>query len=119
MVVTLTARAGYMSFGENEETSLGENIKTSITCVPVMAGLRWNFGAPVGPSFYAGLEAGVHNFTTQVEVEGETFPSETNTEFAIGPNLGVELAGFDISAFYMFVSDHKYWGLRLGWGIGI
>jgi hypothetical protein len=119
MLLTLTVRAGYMSFGGKEFEELGEKFKTDITVVPVMAGLRWSFGAPVGPSFYAGLEAGVHNYTTTVEFGGETLPSETETKFAIGPNLGVELAGFDISAFYMLVSDANYWGLRVGWGIGI
>jgi len=119
MVLTLTVRAGYLSFGENEREVLGETRKTSISAVPVMAGLRWNFGAPVGPSFYAGLEAGVHSFTTTIGQGGETLPTESNTEFAIGPNLGVEIAGFDISACYMIISDANYWGLRLGWGIGI
>jgi len=119
MLLTLTVRAGYLSFGGEEYEVGGQNYKTDLTAVPVMAGLRWSFGAPVGPSFYAGLEAGIHNFTTTVEVAGETLPSESETKFAIAPNLGVELAGFDISAFYMLVSDANYWGLRVGWGIGI
>jgi len=119
MLLTLTVRAGYLSFGENEEEIFGETYKTSITAIPVMAGLRWDFGLPVGPSFYAGVEAGIHSFTTTIEAAGETLPSETNTEFAIAPNVGLEFAGFDLSAFYMIIKDANYWGLRLGWGIGI
>jgi hypothetical protein len=123
VLLTLTVRAGYMSFGGEEIERGGETFKTDLTAVPVMAGLRWSFGAPVGPSFYAGVEAGIHSFTTTVEWQGETLPSESSTEFAIGPNLGLEIAGFDVSAFYMIVSNNDekahYWGLRLGWGIGI
>ncbi|MCK4560101.1 MAG: hypothetical protein KAV45_09980 [Calditrichia bacterium] len=119
MLLTLTVRAGYLSFGENEEEIFGETYKTSITAIPVMAGLRWDFGLPVGPSFYAGVEAGLHAFTTTVEVGGVTAPSESNTEFALAPNVGLEFAGFDLSAFYMIIKDANYWGLRLGWGIGI
>jgi opacity protein-like surface antigen len=119
MLLTLTVRAGYLSFGENEEEILGETYKTSIKAIPVMAGLRWDFGLPVGPSFYAGVEAGIHSFTTTIEVAGTTLPSETDTKFALAPNVGLEFAGFDLSAFYMIIKDANYWGLRLGWGIGI
>ncbi len=119
MLLTLTVRAGYLSFGENEEEIFGETYKTSITAIPVMAGLRWDFGLPVGPSFYAGVEAGIHAFTTTVEAAGVTVPDETDTKFAFAPNVGLEFAGFDLSAFYMIIKDANYWGLRLGWGIGI
>jgi hypothetical protein len=119
VLLTLTVRAGYLSFGEIEEDILGETYKTSTTAIPVMAGLRWSFGAPVGPSFYAGLEAGIHSFATTVELEGVTLIDETKSKFAIGPNLGVEIAGFDISGYYMIIEEANYWGLRLGWGFGI
>jgi len=123
VLLTVTARVGYLSFGGEEYQVLGDTYKTTITAVPVMAGLRWDFGLPVGPSIYVGAEAGIHAFTTTVEVAGETLPSESSTEFAFAPNVGLEFAGFDLSAFYMFVNindeDANYWGLRLGWGIGI
>jgi opacity protein-like surface antigen len=119
MLLTLTVRAGYLSFGEKETQVLGDTYKTSISAVPVMAGLRWDFGMPVGPSFYVGAEAGIHNFTTTVEAAGQTIPSESETKFAFAPNVGMELAGFDISAYYMLISDANYWGVRVGWGIGI
>ena len=119
MLLTLTVRAGYLSFGETEYTIAGEKVTESTKAIPVMAGLRWDFGMPVGPSFYAGVEAGIHAFTTTVEVAGVTAPDKTNTEFSIGPNVGLEFAGFDLSAFYMIIKDANYWGLRLGWGIGI
>jgi len=120
MLLTLTVRAGYLNFGEKEyDGGLGEMFKTSTTAIPVMAGLRWNFGAPVGPSFYVGAEAGIHSFATTTEFEGVTLTDETSTEFAFAPNVGVELAGFDISAYYMIIKDANYFGVRLGWGIGI
>jgi hypothetical protein len=119
MLLTLTVRAGYLSFGENEYEVLGEKYTTSTTAIPVMAGLRWDFGLPVGPSFYAGVEAGIHSFTTTIEAAGTTLPSETDTKFAFAPNVGLEFVGFDLSAYYMIIKDANYWGLRLGWGIGI
>jgi hypothetical protein len=117
VLLTLTVRAGYLSFGENST----ELYTTSTKAIPIMAGLRWDFGLPVGPSFYAGVEAGVHSFTTTFEAKGAAvpLPDETESKFAIGPNIGLELAGFDLSAYYMIISDANYWGLRLGWGIGI
>ena len=119
MLLTLTVRAGYLSFGENE-TELGL-YTTSTKAIPVMAGLRWDFGLPVGPSFYAGVEAGIHAFTTTYESSGTIVadPDDTETKFALAPNVGLEFAGFDLSAYYMIISDANYWGLRLGWGIGI
>ena len=122
-LLTLTVRAGYLSFGENETEVLGEKYTKSVSAVPVMAGLRWGFGAPVGPSFYVGFEAGIHSFTTTVESGGVTIPLEgdegSETKFALGPNVGLEIAGFDLSAYYLLISDANYWGIRLGWGIGI
>ena len=122
IAVTLTARVGYMNFGENEiDVGFDEPAKYTTTAVPILAGLRWNFGAPVGPSFYAGLEAGVSLFTVTYENAGLMGVSgdETSTEFTISPNIGMEIAGFEIGAFYNFISESNYWGLRLGWGIGI
>jgi hypothetical protein len=119
MVLTVTARAGYLSFGENEQQILGETYKTTTTAIPVMAGLRWGFGAPVGPSFYVGAEAGIHAFTTTVEAGGQTLADDATTEFAFAPNVGVEIASFDISAYYMIIKDANYIGLRVGWGLGI
>jgi hypothetical protein len=118
-LLTLTVRAGYLSFGEHEEQILGETYKTSISAVPVMAGLRWDFGVGVGPSIYVGAEAGIHNFTTKIEAAGQDIPSESSTEFAFAPNVGVELVGLDISAYYMIIKDANYWGLRLGYGFGL
>jgi opacity protein-like surface antigen len=119
VLFTLTVRAGYLSFGDYEQEFAGEKSTISMSAVPVMAGLRWEFGLPVGPLFFAGVEAGVHNFTTTVEVAGNTLPSASESKFAFGPNVGLEIAGFDLMAYYMIISDLNYWGLRLGWGIGI
>ena len=119
VLFTLTVRAGYLSFGDYEQEFIGEKSTVSMSAIPIMAGLRWEFGLPVGPSFFAGIEAGVHNFATTIEVDGNTLLSESKSKFAFGPNVGLEIAGFDISAYYMLISDWSYWGLRLGWGIGI
>ena len=122
MAFTITARVGYIDFGSKEfDLGGGEKYTSSIKAIPVMGGLRWNFGLPVGPSFYAGVEAGIHSFTTEVTYEGVSIPntSESETKFALAPNIGVEVIGFDISAYYMYIKDASYWGLRLGWGIGI
>jgi len=121
MVLTVTARVGYLDFGSKEAELAGQKYTTSIKAIPIMGGLRWDFGMPVGPSFYAGVEAGIHSFTTEVTYEGVSIPntSESETKFALSPNVGLTLAGFDISAYYMYIKDASYWGLRLGWGIGI
>jgi hypothetical protein len=119
MVLTLTVRAGYMNFGEKEYEVLGETYKQTSNAIPVMAGLRWDFGAPVGPSFYVGAEAGIHSFATTVEAGGVTLTDETESKFAIAPNVGMEIAGFDIQGYYMIIKDANYFGVRLGWGIGI
>ena len=84
MALTLTARVGYISFGEGEISELGELVKTTTTAVPVMAGVRWGFGAPVGPSFYGGLEAGIHSFSTSAEAIDEV-EEESETRIASMP----------------------------------
>ncbi len=123
VLLTITARVGYMNFGEKEfDIGFGETAKVTTSSVPILAGLRWNFGVPVvGPSFYAGLEAGVSMFTVTYEGAGAFAADgdETSSEFTLSPNIGVEIAGFDIGAYYMMISDANYWGFRLGWGIGI
>lgn len=120
VLLTVTARVGYMNFGEKEiDYGFGEPAKVTTTSVPILAGLRWNFGVPVvGPSFYAGLEAGVSMFTV-TSSGGLADGDATSSEFTLSPNIGVEIAGFDIGAYYMMISDANYWGFRLGWGIGI
>lgn len=122
VALTVTARVGYLDFGSKDiDLGGGQKYSSSVTAIPVMGGLRWDFGLPVGPSLYAGVEAGIHSFTTEVTYEGVSIPntSESETKFALSPNIGLELAGFDISAYYMYIKDASYWGLRLGWGIGI
>jgi hypothetical protein len=122
MVLTVTARVGYLSFGEKEvDVAPGVSYKSSVKAIPIMAGLRWEFGAPVGPSFYAGVEAGVHNFTTEISGGGVSFPDadESKSKFAVSPNVGIELLGLDVSAYYMYIKDASYWGVRLGYGLGI
>jgi hypothetical protein len=121
VVLTVTARVGYLDFGEKEFDSPLGKYTSSVKAIPIMAGVRWEFGMMVGPSFFAGIEAGVHNFTTEISGGGVSIPEPDDTEskFALSPNVGVALAGLDISAYYMYIEDASYWGLRVGYGIGI
>ena len=122
MVLTVTARVGYLDFGEKDW--MQDNVKLGTAkykAVVGMAGLRWEFGLPVLPSFYAGLEGGIHAFTREYTMGAAEVPNpdESETKFSISPNVGVSFAGFDVSAYYMYIKDMSYWGVRLGWGIGI
>ena len=121
MLLTVTARVGYMDFGEKDFDIGGIKGSSKITSVPILAGLRWNFGLPVGPSFYAGLEAGVSMFTTSYSYDDTSVPNpdETSSEFTLSPNVGLTFLGFELGAYYNIIKDANYWGLRLGWGIGI
>lgn len=122
MLLTVTARVGYMDFGEKEiDLGAGQKATYRYKAIPVLAGLRWEFGLPVGPSLYAGVEAGIHAFTVEYTAVGFTAPdpTETETKFSIGPNVGLTFIGFDLGAHYMYIKDASYWGIRLGWGIGI
>jgi hypothetical protein len=122
MLLTITARVGYIDFGEKSyDAGAGVTYTSHWTAVPVLAGLRWDFGLPVGPSLYAGVEAGIHAFSVTSSVSGfdADVPTESETKFSISPNVGVVLAGFDISAYYMYIKDASYWGVRLGWGLGL
>jgi hypothetical protein len=122
MVLTITARAGYMDFGEyTYDSGLGYDITSNVKAIPILGGLRWEFGLPVGPSLYAGVEAGIHYFTTVYSVGelGASIPDKTDTKFSVSPNVGVSVAGFDVMAYYMYIKDMSYYGVRLGWGIGI
>ncbi len=123
MVLTVTARAGYMDFGEYSEEILGNEITMHTKAIPIMAGLRWNFGLPVGPSVYVGAEAGVHNFTVDVEISGlgSTIPAvtESETRFSLSPSVGLELGPLDLAVYYMYIKDFSYFGARVGFGFGI
>ena len=51
--------------GEDELTAVSASAKVS--AVPILFGLRWEFGLPIGPKLHIGAQAGVHNFTFQYE----------------------------------------------------
>jgi hypothetical protein len=119
-LLTITARAGYMDFGSKDfDYGPGLTASTKTTAIPILAGLRWDFGLGVGPSFYAGVEAGVTTFNFTYETEGVTAPGdESTTEFTVSPNVGLTVMGFDLGAYYMMIKDANFWGLRLGYGFG-
>jgi hypothetical protein len=123
MVLTITARAGYMDFGEYTYELLGNEFTAHTKAIPIMAGLRWKFGLPVGPSVYVGAEAGVHNFTVDVDAPGLgntiVAVSESETKFSLSPSVGVELGPLDLAVYYMYIKDFSYFGARVGFGFGI
>ena len=120
VMFTITARAGYMDFGSVDfNYGPGMTGSTKLKAVPILGGLRWDFGVPVGPSFFVGVEAGVTTFTSSYSAAGIEVPSdESETKFTVSPNAGVTLLGFELGAYYNIIKDANYWGLRLGYGFG-
>ncbi|TFG97162.1 MAG: hypothetical protein E4H13_11330 [Calditrichales bacterium] len=122
MVLTLTARVGYIDFGEYTVENELYKATVSTKAIPIMGGVRWECGLPVGPSVYVGAEAGVHTFTvdTQVSGLGSGIPTgaESETKFSFSPNVGVTFFGLDLCLYYMSIKDMSFYGARLGYGIG-
>lgn len=120
-VIKLTADVGYISFGTKtfEDATTGIKTDVKMSAVPVLVGVRYEFGAPVGPKFYAGVKLGYHFFASTVEISG--FPAVTDNEdkFTIAPYVGVSLLAFEITGHYMIIEDANYIGLRLAYTIGI
>lgn len=126
----ITGNVGYLNFGEQNfdfqlpgvpEANISASAK--VTAVPVLVGLRWEFGLPVGPKPHIGIQAGVHNFTYTYEgsVVNQELVNETETtsEFSFAPVVGLRFAALDASLFYMIVKDFNYLGLRLGYTFGL
>jgi len=132
ILLKITGDIGYINFGEQSyEWSAPSELPTSmqkvsakakVTAIPILVGLRWELGLPIGPKFHFGFQAGVHNFTytyegTAVET---TFvdETETSTEFSFAPIIGLRWSALDASLLYMVVEDFNYVGLRVGYTFG-
>ena len=117
MKLNITARTGYYDFGIKDHGLF----ETHYKAIPILVGLR--FDAPVIPGGYAGLEMGLHAFTINNNNRGTQLPTNSETsrsEFSVSPNIGVAIAGFDVSAYYMWIKTGlSYYGIRVGYGLGI
>ena len=118
-VIKLTADIGYISYGTKEVELFTEKYEYQLSAVPVLVGVRYEFGAPVGPKFYVGAKLGYHFFASTVKVNGITAPTENTEEFTIAPYVGVSLLAFEITGHYMIIKDANYIGLRLAYTLGI
>lgn len=126
----VTAEAGYINFGEQsiefEFPALSSfaipSASVKITAVPIMVGLRKEFGLPVGPKLYIGAQAGVHNFTYTYEGEavdlGYIDAEQTESKFSLAPVVGLSWSSLEASALYMIIEDFNYIGLRVGYSFG-
>ena len=126
----ITADVGYIDFGEQ---TLDFNIpaissfampeaSAKITVIPIMVGLRKEFGLPVGPKFHIGAQVGVHNFTYTFGGDavdlGILEAEETESKFSFSPIVGVRISSLDASLLYMVIEDFNYIGLRVGYTFG-
>ena len=129
----VTGDIGYINFGEQSyEWNAPDNLPTNmqrvsanakITAIPILVGLRWEVGLPIGPKFHFGFQTGVHNFTYSYEgtaVE-TTFvnETETSTKFSLAPIIGLRWTSLEASLLYMIVEDFNYVGLRVGYTFGL
>ncbi|MBN1464932.1 hypothetical protein JXA02_04175 [candidate division KSB1 bacterium] len=132
MLLKITADVGYIDFGEQSyewtapidfpTTMKKVSAQAKVTAIPILVGLRWEVGLPVGPKFHFGFQAGVHNFTYTYEGTAiETIfvdETQTSTEFSIAPIIGLRWSALEASLLYMVVEDFNYVGLRLGYTFG-
>jgi hypothetical protein len=119
MVLKITGDVGYISFGTK---TVGEDpfkYEYQTSAVPVLVGVRYDFGAPVGPKLFAGVKLGYHFFTSTVKLGGETLPTDNESKFTIAPYVGVSLLMFELTGHYMIIKDANYIGLRLAYTLGI
>ncbi len=131
ILLKITGNIGYLNFGEQSYSvspplfsSMGElSAKASITAVPILVGLRWELGLPIGPKAHFGAQLGVHKFTFNYEGtavdEGLLAKTETDSRFSFSPIIGMRWGPLDASLFYMMVEDFNYVGLRVGYIFGI
>jgi len=128
----VTADIGYINFGEQsysynlpmDELTGYENVTASakITAMPILFGLRWELGLPIGPKLLLGAQAGVHNFTysydgTAVDM-GYLDKEETESKFSFAPIVGLKWSSVEASLLYMVIEDFNYVGLRVGYTFG-
>ncbi len=92
------AQIGYDGLGSVTQTVtdpvtlLSTDVKTSGSVFHINPAIRYNFGAGVGPNFYAQAGAGLYSVTAKAETAGV---SVSNSESKMGFNLGAGV-GFPI-----------------------
>ncbi len=131
VLMNITGHIGYLNFGEQSYDitipglpgdPVALSAKAKVTAMPILVGLRWEFGLFVGPKFFFGVQAGFHNFTYEFEgtAVDENVINEKDTEsiFSFAPVVGLSWSSLDASLFYMVVEDFNYAGLRVGYTFG-
>ncbi len=130
ILLKITGNIGYLNFGEQSYSYSVPGINSpeisataKVTAVPVLVGLRWELGLPIGPKAHFGAQVGVHNFTFSYEGtavdQGLIADSATDSRFSFAPIVGMKWGPLDASLFYMMVKDFNYVGLRVGYMFGI
>ena len=119
MVLKLTGDLGYISFGTKEEDLAGVKYEYQTSAIPVLVGLRYDIGAPVGPKVHLGVKLGYHFFATTVKRDDVTVPTDDESKFTIAPYVGVSILSFELTGHYMIIDDANYIGLRLAFALGI
>lgn len=104
------ASAGYLSFGEKDDSGL------KISMIPVLGGVKYYFNESFN-GFYAGAEAGLVFAKAELDFLGESV-SDDETKFAFGPQIGYHLSVIDISARYFMVEDANSIGIRVAYVFG-
>lgn len=117
----ITGNVGYLAFGE-QDVNVGEvQGKLSTNAIPVLAGLRLYLGGGAGAKFHIGGQAGFHRFNVDLKDIPDAVenldPDRSDTEFSVGPVVGIEAGSLDLSAVYMIIKDANYVGLRLGFAL--
>ena len=117
----ITGNVGYLAFGDQDVNVGDGQAKLSTNAIPVLGGLRLYLGGGVGPKFHIGGQAGFHRFNVDLkdipDSVGNLDPNRSDTEFSIGPVVGIEAGSLDLSATYMIIKDANYVGLRLGFAL--
>jgi hypothetical protein len=121
MVLKVTGDVGYISYGTK---TIGEDpVKQEYqaSAIPLLIGLRYDFGAPVGPKVFAGVKVGTHLFSSEVTSSTAMLEDKKTDKgkFTIAPYVGVSLLAFELTGHYMIIDEANYIGLRLAYTLGI
>lgn len=122
----LRITAGYFSFGGPEFKEAGGTIETSISDIPLLAGISYKL-TKSGVTPYIGAEAGLHYLTTSADAKAitgdEVTISSSSSEFGVGVFAGLMLPVsqklsviFDGKFNYIFDSEDaiNYVGIHAG-----
>jgi len=124
--LVILGTVGYLTFMEGETSLLGATVTTSMTAIPVFAGLKYYFGKT---TFYVLGEAGMHFLTIDVEasVPGVSAGtgSESDSEFGFAFGAGYEIkvgksGAVDLCAKYVVAaSDFSFVDIRVGYSFAL